>query len=167
MVTLDIENINSSSPYRVTKNDATGFYVFATRFGVQYGIRFDSDDLLGIDGVYQFIIANLNNKKSPSDSDLRATIVAIVMEFFETSSNTMLYICETGDGKQDMRGRLFHSWFKAFTSEERFAYYDAHIIEEEGVSNHASIILRRDNPNFDAVVKAFKDSVLLLSNKPS
>lgn len=121
---------------------------------------------LDVDDVYQFTIANLNNRKSPRDKDLRATIIAIVMGFFETSSNTMLYICETGDGKQDMRGRLFHSWFKAFAEEERFACYDAHIVEEEGVSNHASIILRRDNPNFDAVVKAFNDSVQLLSNKP-
>lgn len=166
MVSLNVDNINSFSPYKVTKNEATGFYVFTTRYGVEYGIRFDDDDLLGVDEVYQFVIANLNNKKSPRDRDLRSTIVTIVMEFFETSSNTMLYICETGDGKQDMRGRLFHSWFMSFASAERFACYEAHIIEEEGVSNHASIILRKDNPNFDTVVNAFQTSVQLLSNKP-
>lgn len=55
----------------------------------------------------EFSIININNKRSPRDHNVRDTIIAIVENFFQENQDVMLYICETGDGKQSMRRRLF------------------------------------------------------------
>ena len=65
--------------------------------------------------TYQFSIINGNNKKSPRDPKVRETIIAIVENFFMENQEVMLYICETGDGKQSMRNRLFEYWIKPKT----------------------------------------------------
>ena len=44
---------------------------------------------------------------SPSDAAVRETIICIIEEFFLSSPNIMLYICETGDERQAQRTRLF------------------------------------------------------------
>ena len=67
-----------------------------------------------ITATYQFSIINFNNKKSPRDPKVRETIIAIIENFFMESQEVMLYICETGDGKQSMRSRLFEYWFNHY-----------------------------------------------------
>lgn len=111
MVSLNLERINSNSPYAVTALRDSMCFRFVTDFGVIYYVSFLEDELMLSDESYQFIIANTNNRKSPRDSKLRRAIMAIVYEFFECSNTTLLYICETGDSKQSMRNRLLSFGF--------------------------------------------------------
>lgn len=105
MVDLNLDRINSHSPYVVTASEGSMSFQFVTDFGVTYNVSFLEDELMLSDESYQFIIANTNNKKSPRDSKMKQTIMAIVYEFFECSNTTLLYICETGDSKQEMRNQ--------------------------------------------------------------
>ena len=57
--------------------------------------------------VLTVIYGNLNGVKSPRDKKVKATVIAIVEEFFNANKATMLFLCSTSDGKQLMRGRLF------------------------------------------------------------
>lgn len=113
--------------------------------------------------AYQFSIINKNGLKSPLDSKLRNTIMAVIYEFFSCNNATILYICETGDGRQSMRSRLFESWYNASLRKADFAVFSATITDPEGVANYAAIILRTDNPHFSEVIKEFSDTVRLLS----
>ena len=113
MVDFNLDRINSHSPYVVTASEGSMSFQFVTDFGVTYNVSFLEDELMLSDESYQFIIANTNNKKSPRDSKMKQTIMAIVYEFFECSNTTLLYICETGDSKQEMRNRLFEIWFNS------------------------------------------------------
>ena len=85
MVSLNLERINSNSPYAVTALRDSMCFRFVTDFGVIYYVSFLEDELMLSDESYQFIIANTNNRKSPRDSKLRRAIMAIVYEFFECS----------------------------------------------------------------------------------
>ena len=54
---------------------------------------------------------------------LRQTIIAIIEEFFEANGNeAMLYITETGDGKQMFRNRLFIRWFNLYSHHDKYCY---------------------------------------------
>lgn len=155
---------NSSYPVETTGED--GFYQFFTDGGVHYSVGFMEDDILLSQNSYQLIIANINNHKSPRDHKVRDTIIAIVDEFFRNNNSTLLYICETGDSKQSMRSQLFEYWFSTYNRKALFTMISSSIVDEEGVVNFATIILRNDNPNLSEIIAEFTESIQLLSQKP-
>ena len=155
---------NTSYPVETTVED--GFYQIFTDAGVLYSVGFMEDDILLSQNSYQLIIANINNHKSPRDHKVRDTIIAIVDEFFRNNNSTLLYICETGDSKQSMRSRLFEYWFSTYNRKALFTMISSSIVDEEGVVNFATIILRNDNPNLSEIIAEFTESIQLLSQKP-
>lgn len=166
MVSLNLEHINSHSPYTVTALEDSMCFRFVTDFDVIYYVSFLEDELLLSDESYQFVIANTNNRRSPRDSKLRRAIMAIVYEFFECSNTALLYICETGDSKQSMRNRLFEFWFHSSPRKSDFAFMSADIRDADGEQNYAAIIVRIDNPHLKSIVAEFTETVQILSQKP-
>ena len=163
---LSLKRINENSSYPVETTGEDGFYQFFTDGGVHYSVGFMEDDILLSQNSYQLIIANINNHKSPRDHKVRDTIIAIVDEFFRNNNSTLLYICENGDSKQSMRSRLFEYWFSTYNRKALFTMISSSIVDEEGVVNFATIILRNDNPNLSEIIAEFTESIQLLSQKP-
>ncbi|MBO5250787.1 MAG: hypothetical protein J6B31_02155 [Bacteroidaceae bacterium] len=124
------------------------------------------DDLITEGESYQLIIANLNNRKSPRDVKVKDSVLTIIDEFFNKNQSTLLYICETGDGRQSMRSRLFEHWFDSYNQKILFTLLTTSIIDEEGEVNFATLIIRNDNPKLPEIVAEFSESVRLLSQKP-
>jgi hypothetical protein len=116
--------------------------------------------------TYQFSIININNKRSPSDPKVRDTIIAIIENFFHENQEVMLYICETGDGRQSMRRRLFVYWFNHYKKDWKISFFSSAVRDENGILNYASIILRNDNPLYRKIVREFTDTITLLNDKP-
>lgn len=56
MVSLNLERINSNSPYAVTALRDSMCFRFVTDFGVIYYVSFLEDELMLSDESYQFII---------------------------------------------------------------------------------------------------------------
>ena len=166
MNTLSLKRINESAPYSVAEGESVGTFRFFSEKRVHYAVDFSPDDLIRTGDSYQLIIANLNNKKSPRDIRVRDSILAIVDEFFNKNQSTLLYICETGDGKQGMRSRLFEYWFETYRYKALFTMLTSSIVDEEGIVNFATLILRNDNPLLAEVVAEFSESVQLLNQKP-
>lgn len=165
---LNIEAIQEKAPYKVTKIADQMHVAFFTDYGVQYIAGFDKDDTtMPITETYQFSIINFNNKKSPRDPKVRETIIAIVENFFMENQEVMLYICETGDGKQSMRSRLFGYWVNHYKKEWKIMFLTASIPDEDGITNYASIIIRQDHPRLKEVVNEFTTAVTLLNEKPN
>lgn len=162
---LSLKRINENSSYPVETTGEDGFYQFFTDGGVHYSVGFMEDDILLSQNSYQLIIANINNHKSPRDHKVRDTIIAIVDEFSRNNNSTLLYICETGDSKQSMRSRLFEYWFSTYNRKALFTMISSSIVDEEGVVNFATIILRNDNPNLSEIIAEFTESIQLLSQK--
>lgn len=110
MNTLDISAINTNAPYSVWNVDE--YYFFRTKYGALYKIGFMPDDTIWDENAYQFLIVNENNTTSPNDAHLKETVFCIIEGFFKANPSILLYLCETGDGKQASRNRLFIRWFK-------------------------------------------------------
>ena len=166
MNALSLKHINDIAPYEVRESTTEGFFEFFTLHDVHYSVGFMDDDLLMEEDAYQLIIANVNHRASPRDAKVRDTIISIVDEFFNSNNTTLLYICETGDGKQSMRSRLFQYWFASYQRKALFTMLSSSIVDADGVINYATLILRNDNPRFTQVVEEYTKSIQLLSQKP-
>ena len=108
---------------------------------------------------------NKNKKHSPNDNILKLTLIKIVENFFQKNKNILLYICETGDGKQAARSKLFINWFRKYENSSLFYFKTTEIISE-GEKNYAAIILRKDNPELDTITHEFDELINVLSDKP-
>lgn len=161
---ISAESINKNDCYRVTQiSDDT--VEFTTDHGVEYQINFMEDTSVWEKNAYQLVIINKNKKASPSDAMLRDTLIHIVENFFSENKNILLYICETGDGKQAARSKLFLRWFSNYSNSSAF-YFKTTEITGEGVDNFAALILRKDNPDIDTIINDFDEMTTLLSDKP-
>lgn len=165
-MTLSVQYINNKAPYKVNYASNRAFVTFVTEYDVQYFVGFEYDDTSLSFDSYQLVIINTNNKKSPRDIKVKETIIAIIESFFEDNTNVLLYICETGDRKQKMRSRLFEYWFASYMNKELFIMLSATVKDEEGLINHAAIIVRTDNPLMPQIVADFSKTVSLLNQDP-
>ena len=75
---LSIESINAKTPYQVKFKQETSSYLFTSESNIDYAVDFTSDDLVQTDKAYQFVIANLNNKKSPLYNNVYILLFAIL-----------------------------------------------------------------------------------------
>jgi len=166
MEELDLTKINSYSPYVVERDSETGLLKFISEFGISFSVSFENDDLLQNGESYQFVLINEEGTKSPRDSKVRETVMCIVDEFFRKNQAALLYICETGDGMQKMRSRLFSFWFSIYTEKEDFLFLPQIVYDEEDNENYAALIIRRDNPQFNDLVIEFTNTITLLNGKP-
>ena len=163
---LSLDIINSVSPYRVEYDNATKLYRFVSDYHVGFSVAFEENDLLQSGESYQFALTNYEGKKSPRDNKVRTTVLAIVEEFFSKNEAALLYICETGDGLQKMRNRLFHFWFGIYSENVKYLFLPQVVYDEEDNENYAALIIRRDNPKFNDLVTEFTNTITMLNVKP-
>lgn len=166
MIHLSLDSINKRAPYQVSEL-RDNYFEFTSEAGVKFRVGFDADDLIvPQEDVYQLLIMNVNHKSSPRDARVRDTIIAIVSQFFLDNNSVMLYICETGDGKQAQRNRLFEYWFSTYLKQNEFTFLHTSVKDLEGVDNYAALIIRNDNPRLPIILAKFADTVHILNNKP-
>uniref|UniRef100_A0AB33JGU8 Uncharacterized protein n=1 Tax=Prevotella sp. GTC17260 TaxID=3236796 RepID=A0AB33JGU8_9BACT len=164
MTLLSETRINAVAPYRVKVLKDGGAF-FATDNGLHYIVSFDADDVSLSVLCYQLVIVNVDNKPSPRDHKLRDTIIAIVEEFFSSSNEVLLYICETRDGKQALRNRLFRYWYSQNGQHKGYTYLSASVLDDDGVMNYAMLIMRNDSPHYATAYRDFGESIQMLNNK--
>lgn len=105
-------------------------------------------------------------RRRRGDRKVRDTIFAIIQEFFRVNNATMLYICETGDGKQAMRSRLFSHWFAVLADKGLYSILQSSVTDEEGLENYYAVITRKDNPFAAQVMTEFYATTYFFSHKP-
>ena len=165
-IPLSLDKINAVAPYQVQLDNTTGLYKFVSDYQVGFSVAFEENDLLQSGESYQFALTNYEGKKSPRDNKVRTTVLAIIEEFFNKNEAALLYICETGDGMQKMRSRLFHFWFGIYAEHDEFLFLPQVVYDEEDNENYAALIIRRDNPKFIDLVTEFTNTITLLNAKP-
>lgn len=163
---LSIDTINASAPYEVWVSGVKDTFHFVSDGGIGFTVDFMEDDLLSSGLAFQLLIGNLDNRKSPRDRKVRDTVLAIVEEFFRANQAALLYICETGDGKQMARSRLFEYWFAVYEQRLLYTMTTSVVFDDEGTPNIATLILRSDNPQKTRLLTEFSETTDLLGNKP-
>ena len=102
---------------------------------------------------------------SPVDMKLRQTIIAIIEEFFEANGNeAMLYITETGDGKQMFRNRLFIRWFNLYSHHDKYIIRTAEG-KMDGQDNFIAIFVCKANPHAQYIIEVFELVTAILFDK--
>ncbi|MBR1800280.1 MAG: hypothetical protein IJ767_02110 [Bacteroidaceae bacterium] len=163
MMELSLNAINARSPYVVTLTPQ-GF-TFQTELGIHYNISFEPDNEIGGCPTYQFILKKVERERSPHDPLVEPTILAIIDEFFRANFNVLLYICDTSDGREAKRNRLFLMWFEKHADPERFTIRTAHAqIEKETL--YIAVIVEKRNPFYSDIQKQIDHDAALLSEKP-
>ena len=165
MNALRLENINLHSPYRVWQTQEDSHYYFQTDSGIQYDIVFAPDTSIINSGAYTIDIINRQHVATPVDMKLRQTIIAIIEEFFEANGNeAMLYITETGDGKQIFRNRLFVRWFNLYSHHDKYIIRTAEG-KMDGQDNFIAIFVCKANPHAQYIIEVFEFVTALLFDK--
>lgn len=164
MHAFNLTRLNFYSPYKVWIDN--GSYKFLTDYGVQYRIEFvENNNIWEEEKAYEFGILNENNKNSPNDSKVKATIQCIIEEFFLTNPDILLYQCETGDSRQAMRARLFTRWFNEFDKRDRFCV-KVSVLRDEEVDNYIAIIVQKSNPKLNDILRDFDEFIGFFDRKP-
>ncbi|MCE8952155.1 DUF6169 family protein [Bacteroides thetaiotaomicron] len=155
MYCLSIEQINQISPYKVEAASDGNSLIFHTQYGLTYEVGFVEDYTFFDENAYQFFIVEKNGKRFLKDSLVRATVWAIVETFFQENCNVLLYVCDTSDGKQAIRDRLFEIWFYEYEKQQEYVHLAAKV-ESDAVYYFASVILRATHPQLDEIRNAFE-----------
>lgn len=163
MLSLSVDSINETSPYKV-ENSGEDSFVFVTENGVKYEISFVIDYTLNIENSYQLCIDNVDSKTQPRDYKVRDTIVVIIKEFFKNNELSLLYICDTSDGRQKTRNRIFRIWFEEKASTDSYTIIPASV-EVDGEEYFASLILCNNHPQYNIISSAFTKLSKDLSDK--
>lgn len=161
MIKITLEDINQKSPYEISLNN--GDFDFTTDSGTRYSVSFLEDVPLGGCDTYQFGFRKREDTHSGYDVHVKDTLIAIIEQFFAENSNVLLYICDTSDGREAKRNRLFVRWFEEFATPDRFIMETANATVE-GQGFYAAIIVERTNPLLEAIVCDFKQTAESLTD---
>ena len=164
MNVLDLNFVNRFASYKVWTENGKD-YLIETNRGNIFVVGFMDDYSIWPTGAYQFTINNQSHLPSPNDRKLRETILLLIEAFFAANPDILLYICETGDGKQVFRSRLFVRWFNTYNRRDDYVMQTAEV-EEEGTKNFAALIVQKSNPRLREIIAEFDETISILANKP-
>ena len=100
---------NSLRPYRYWIEDDV--YYFDTPSGARYFANFIQYPEFAVDlFTFNFDIFIEGSECIP-DTNVFDTICTILQEFFHSHANALLVICDSMDGREAARKRLFNSWY--------------------------------------------------------
>jgi hypothetical protein len=157
---LDIEAINSRSPYDVySDNDQ---YVFVTDAGIEYHVDFELDSNPYYT-AYWFNLANPEQTKSHGDKKIPQTVICIIEEFFRANPDIMLYLCSTANNQQAQRARLFLRWFNGYEQRQRYYIKAVEVKGEDNTKDYVALIVQRTHPQFDEIVARFDSEVAMFN----
>jgi hypothetical protein len=139
-------------------------YAFVTKIGIAYEIKFKPSTYINLfdDGVskyiFEFVIKvaiNETGKNPTLDLYVSETIAAIFREFLlKHDNNIALYICDSSDGRHDLRKRKFDEWYDKY-QDKSFAKMNEVLEDSNGNRFLISMILQNKNPRRLEIIDAF------------
>lgn len=164
MTPINLSILNRLSPYTVELcNEA---YVFRTDHDIEYAVYFNYESAFGGMAAYWFDLSNRSHKVSPNDPKVRETVIRIIIEFFRSNPDILLYMCDNANDQQAQRNRLFLRWFAGEEQSKHFCLKTATVIDE-GIENFIAMIVPRHHPYLDAIIAQFDEEIAMFrDNKP-
>ena len=140
-------------------------YVFVTKIGIAYEIKFKPSTYINLfdkevsEFIFEFVIKvaiNETGKNPTLDKLISGTIAAIFKEFLlKHDNNIALYICDSSDGRQDLRKRKFDEWYYKHEEPTKFAKMNEVLIDSDGNGYLISMIFQQSNPRKLEIIAAF------------
>ena len=135
-------------------------YEFVTEKGVPYLVTFVEYTLFDISPdlkTYSFNIERLseqNAKLGQQDDKVRNTVLYVIYRFFLLNQDALITVCDSTDGRQTARKRLFDGWFDRFNDGSLTKTDGTFTIE--GHVNFASLIYCSVNKYSADLLREFK-----------
>ena len=167
-----IEELNLPCLYKVILDRNNQIYSFTTASHIEYQLVFIDASLYFsgttteelISKIYTLNIDKVGGGKAITDTEVQKTVECIASHFFEDSENSLVYVCDTADNKQEARRRKFNKWFNDYEVKNDFIKLDEVIHTPEAVHN-ISLIYNKRNPFAFYLEQAYFEAVETL-NKP-
>ena len=164
MIELDTARISEAAPYKVWLDN--GEYIFKTDVGIVYAVGFKLDEVFQSFTAYWLDLANRSHKPSPNDLKVKDTLACIIEEFFRLNPDVLLYLCDTANGQQAMRNRLFMRWVNTYGMRQNYRVFNE-VIPDEGEMNFVSLIIPRTHPQYMEIVSHFNEMInMFKADKP-
>ena len=144
------------SPFEI--NEVEKFdYTFISRDGIKYRVFFSplQEFYPLLPNTYSFSIEPEDRRPHPLDRRIAVTVVSILERFFENDENAMIMICDTLDGKERKRRKLFDRWFKMFNNGRLIKMDAAGSVDQYEL--FLSIYFTATNPHKEQLKTAFLD----------
>ena len=163
------------SPYKYRFDEIAQSYIFITNNGIEYKVAFILDSTFSsvsnfeINDVFQLIIEKTLDGKEPLDYNVAATIIEILSIFFQNTRNTILYICDDGDERADVRFRKFNIWYAMSELNDTVIKVDNVFVSENiaGTSKiFSSLLYHKDNINKETILEIYHSIEQILREKP-
>ena len=150
-------------PYNFSSHNNDNKYIFKTDYSVAYSVEFTDGthyflNLPAHIPVYEFNIKALNvvdGIGQPYDTRIEITIIDILSAFFENHKNSLIYVCDNLDNRQQARYRKFDGWFKK-SRPALIEKYDVDFYIHD-IQILASLIVHVQNPDKNLLVRLFFD----------
>lgn len=144
---------NSQLPYDLVQDGLT--YYFVNKDGIKYLAYFAdiSQYYPQFPNTYSFSFEPETPKKHAVDNRISATIVEMLRRFFEKEENAMIMVCDSVDGKEEKRRKIFDHWYKKHADDSILKYDASAPLEEYRL--FISIYLKKSNPNRELLIQSF------------
>jgi len=119
-----------------------------------------------ITNVYSFSIET-SKPSMGIDARLKNTVLEILSNFLKENDAVITFFCDPDDGKGHKRNMKFQRWFRDI-SDESLEKHDREVIvkyqdvnDDEEIIDievliYSSLLVRREHPNYDAVIRIFQ-----------
>lgn len=167
------EELELPCRYKVYKNTESFIYSFRTDNNIEYDIIFydaidyyvDTSGYENISNVYSLLIDKKTDGVAPYDIETRNTIDAVLNHFFENTSNSLIYECDTSDEKEHLRYRKFNGWYSQGNKSEELIKIDRPIKDNYNTIHYTTLIYHKENPFADDLYESHNE-VLNSYEKP-
>lgn len=162
MFSLDIEQLNAISPYKIQLSEDKKSLCFDTEYGLHYQVSFQKDEsIFGKLQAYYILFAPSNRTKHSHKYDDRVRIVIslIIKEFIVSTNRAIVYICESRDSLQAVRQRLFMKWFNLFKKEHGNLFKISSVsYQSDEWAFFGGVIVSNGNPNAEDYITILNSS---------
>lgn len=147
------------SLYNVERSDDGLSYTFTTRFNIKYQITLISYPL-GDVSVFSLSLYPESEASVKPDYLIKNTVVKVIADVLLNDVNSIFYICDTADSREDKRHTAFEYWYQKAVKEHPYVdKYDYCLISENGYPINASLLTNKDNPLAPYIIEEFKKAM--------
>jgi len=158
------------SLYNYSFNPDLFTYQFETDNGIVYQIAFvvenSFSEVGGIEvpDVYHLIIQNISQGRSALDASVSITIIAIIEDFFLHTERAIIYVCDNGDGRGQVRHKTFDRWFNNSDLPEYVDKVDNTFGDGEDTL-FSSVLVHKENVNRQTIIDIYQTMVDIFNEK--
>ncbi|MCQ2192295.1 MAG: DUF6169 family protein [Paludibacteraceae bacterium] len=150
MISENFESSNITAPLKIFKEKDRDVFYFKVNTS-EYRVAFVESTPLGTLQLDSIIIAR-DTKDNGGNDKFEQTIIAILVSLLD-KDRVLCFTCDTEDGEQFARQRLFKTWFK---KNQIAIDYEMVTIDDEG-DLCGGILIKKSNPLYSVYLEDLKE----------